>query len=118
MAEANGKLDLAIGTLAEILAANDTSPEGVVEPMPEWGCSVRLRGLTRGEFARMRSLEDTDDIGRESFVVATCLLEPTVTVEEARELLEGKSYGATQRLIDRIVEVSGLGDGFREGEAD
>ncbi len=115
MSEGNGKLELAIGTLAEILAADDTAADGITVDVPEWGVAVRVRGLTRGEVQTMTQQEADQ---REPFALATALLEPSVTQEEAYELCNAKSFAATQRVFDRIIEVSGLGDQFREGTAD
>lgn len=105
--------DLPLGTLAEILAADDTVANGVVEQVPEWKLSVRLRGLTRGEVQTMTEKEGAD---REAFLLHKAIVEPALSEDEARSLLETKGFAATQRILNRILEVSGLTDGFRQDE--
>ncbi len=105
---------LAIGTLEGILAAETTAAQGVTMDVPEWNCAVRLRGLTRGEVRAMAAQEDGQ---KEPFALAACLIEPAITQEQAFELCNANSFAATQRVFDRILEVSGLAAGFRSGEA-
>lgn len=106
--------DLPVGTLEGILAAETTAAQGITMDVPEWNCAVRLRGLTRGE---VRAMADQEDGQREPFALACCLLEPTVTQEQAFDLCNANSFAATQRVFDRILEVSGLAAGFRSDEA-
>lgn len=106
---------LPAGTLDLIRQADDTNKAGVVIDVPEWGCSVRIRGLTRGEVRLMGDMtpEEADVNG-----LHLALLEPTVTIDEATELLTDKSFGVCSRILEEILVLSGLTPGFRSPAAD
>lgn len=108
----------AVVSLDQIRAADDTrAAEGVLVEVPEWGGSVRVRGLTRGE-ARSLGAEGTTPADAEVFTLQHGLVDPTVTVEEATALLDEKGFAATERVLIAILDLSGLTPGFREGKAD
>lgn len=105
--------ELPLATLADIIAIDDTSSQGVVVAVPEWNLSVKVRGLTRGEVA---TLTEKEGLAREAFIFSSGVVEPKTTEDEALQLVTGKGFSATQRVLDRILEVSGLADGFRQEE--
>lgn len=111
------KAAASVVSLDQIRAADDThAAEGVLVAVPEWGGSVRVRGLTRGE---ARSLGDgTTPADAEVFTLQHGLVEPAVTAEEAAVLLDEKGFAATERVLVAILDLSGLTPGFREGKAD
>lgn len=105
-------------SLDQIRAADDThAAEGVLVEVPEWGGSVRVRGLTRGE-ARTLGAEGTTPTNAEVFTLHHGLVAPTVSVEEAATLLDEKGFAATERVLVAILDLSGLTPGFRQDKAD
>jgi hypothetical protein len=106
----NGQLP--VGTLEAVLAADDIKQAGHIIEFPEWGCSFRVRGLTRGEARRIGG-ENMSAEDSEVFALVTAVLEPKLSEEEARRILTEKSFGPTERLLDEILELSGMGAGFR-----
>jgi hypothetical protein len=101
---------LPVATLADIRAAADIGDETI--PVPQWGHSVRVRGLSRGEVKQCLEMDDRT-IGYLHFG----LVEPAVTLEEAAEI-DAKSFQAVQVILEAIVRLAGLGAGFREGTAE
>lgn len=83
--------------------------------------TVRVRGLTRGEvFAvnkvarKVRDDEgnleaDTEDL--EAHLVARGLVEPTMTVDEARTWQRNSPAGEIERVVAKIQQLSGLAKG-------
>lgn len=109
MAAKPGKLP--VGTFEQIESASDLG-EGQVHEVPEWGMALKIRGLTRGE-ARLLSSEDSTPEDKEVSVLCCGVLDPKLTLEQARKILQEKAVGPTERLIDAILELSGMGDTFR-----
>lgn len=109
MADREGGETLPVGTLAQIREAVDLGEETV--PVPQWGVSVRVRGLSRGEVRQSVEM-GTREVGYLHFG----MVEPAVTLEEAAEI-DGKSFLAVQVILETIIRLSGLGAGFREGTA-
>ena len=109
-----GKSKLPVGTLEAILAARDVPDTEHVE-VPEWGLTVVVRGLTRGE---ARAFSDLTPVDAEAHALVCGMVEPKVTSEEAHRLLDEKAFRPTERILAKILEVSGITDRFREGEAD
>lgn len=106
---AAAKEQLAVATLDDILAADDIGkPETVA--VPAWKRSVRVRGLSRGEVKACIEMED-----RQVGYLHFGLVEPAVTLEQAATL-DTKSFAAVQVILERIIDLSGLGAGFRQGE--
>lgn len=98
-------------TVEQIIAADDLQQSEV--DMPEWGGTVMVRGLGYGEWVDLR---DAATIGGQQderifarLLFAAALVEPTVTPEQA-DLLIGKSAPAVNRLVERIMDASHVGD--------
>lgn len=100
---------LPIASVDAMLGAQDLSEKTV--DIPEWGVSVRVRGLSRGEARTMG--DEKDATKAEALALATAIVEPAVTLEQASQLVSEKSFGATERLLTSILELSGLAAGFR-----
>src|SRR3990167_11032160 len=109
MAARNGKLPLA--TFDAIASASDLG-EGHVHEVPEWGVSLKIRGLTRGE-ARLLAADKLSPEDKEASVLTCGVLDPKLEPDQARLILKEKAVGPTERLIDAILELSGMGDTFR-----
>ena len=110
------KTKLAVAASADVLVGADDSNIEVLE-VPEWGCSIRIRSLTRGE-ARLIGKDDMTPDQAEVYALKTACIEPVLNDEQAAALINNKSFGATERVLNRILEVSGLVPGFRPGSED
>lgn len=100
---------LPIASVDALLGAKDLTEKTV--DIPEWGVSVRVRGLSRGEAREMT--DEKDATKAEALALATAIVEPTVTLDQATRLVSEKSFQATERLLTSILELSGLTAGFR-----
>jgi len=104
-------LDTKILTVADILAAVDVG-ETLVD-VPEWGGTVKVKGLTKKEQQQLRKQATDPLTGQmdadklEIFMLAHCLAEPAITVEQA-EQLANKSAAAFDRVLMAIMDVAGL----------
>lgn len=116
MSSQGGKTEgLPVGSLDQILQADDTKRAGVPVDVPEWGVRVLVRGLTRAEATAWTALttEEESDV----HLLQCALVEPRLTAEQALELRNTKSAAAVRRVLREVIEVSGLGATFREDEA-
>ncbi len=104
-ARSNGKT-LPLASADQLLASNDLG--GSPFEIKEWGLSVKLRGLTRGE-ARL-CYELTDLPSREASMLRCAFVEPTLTADQANDLIQNKSFGVTEKLLERVLELSGLAE--------
>jgi hypothetical protein len=77
--------------------------------IPEWGVTLTVRGLARGE---VRALP-TEASQAEIHAWHLGVVDPAFTLEEAEEILTTKSFSPTERVLTKILELSGLGDSFR-----
>lgn len=79
--------------------------------IPEWDGYVKIRGLTKAQQQAMRKQAtvngqmDTDKL--ETIMLASCLVEPAITLEQA-EQLKNKSAAAIDRILREILELAGL----------
>jgi len=97
----------------EILAAPDLDEE-VVE-VAEWGGAVRVKGLTKREQQQLRKQAmdlvtgQLDPDKMEILMLAHCLAEPKVTVEQAEQLAQ-KSSAAFDKVLMAIMTTAGLSE--------
>ncbi len=92
-------------TLDAILQADDL-PRRDVE-VPEWGLTVTLRALRRGELTKI--LDGTPSMEEvNARALAAAMVSPPLTLDEAKQVLEEKAMGATQQIIDVILEMNGM----------
>lgn len=98
----------------QILAVDDVARVGEWLDVPEWGegAGVRLRGLTRGEVKLMGD-ETLSIDDREANALALALVDPAVSVDQAKRILADKGFAATERIMSKVLELSGLTPGFR-----
>ncbi len=100
---------LPVGSLETILSAKDIEDAKTVG-VPDWGCSVVVRGLTRGGVRKMREFigepEEAD-----LYVLLHGLVEPKLSEAEARKILIEKSHGATELVLSAILDASNLDPG-------
>lgn len=95
-----------------ILATDDLAARPL--EIPEWGVTVKVRGLSRAEYVALKDKSGDDPDLADVLLLTTCLVEPVVNEEQARRLLDEKSVGAVAKITQAIVEASGLGDLFRQ----
>lgn len=107
-----GTGELKVGTFAEISDVDDTHSAGVKVDVPEWGLAVLVRGLTYGEVREFGEVED--GIASDAFLLRTGLVSPSITPDQATELVSKKGRVGLQRVVEKVVELSGMGTGFRE----
>lgn len=106
---------LPVGSLDQIMGADDIKADGVPVEVPEWGVTVLVRGLTRSEATAWSAIEDQQS--SDVHLLRCALVSPTLTEEQASELVTRKSAAAVRRVLTEVIEVSGLGATFREGQA-
>lgn len=94
-------------TEADIIAIDDIETE-VVE-VPEWGGSVKLRGLSLDEVMAARK-GDADNLANTSTrLLAAAFAEPKLT-EEGVVALRSKSAAVVTRLLQVATRLSGMDD--------
>jgi hypothetical protein len=79
-------------------------PEDDVE-VPDVGV-VRVRGLTRSEVLAAQEIEGTAD--RECQMLACGMVDPALTVDEARQWQEASPAAEIEPVVTRIAELSGM----------
>ena len=94
-------------TFDEIIGAKDID-ERVVD-VPAWERSVVIRGLSRGQVRQLGDFTDTAEA--EAHVLVNGLVDPKVTKEQAVKILADKSHGATELIMQAIMEASNLDPG-------
>ena len=106
-----------------ILTADDLGEETV--PVPEWGVTVLLRGMTGTQRITLvdRSTAKDRRYMYSDILIATCLDPETQTPvfdKADRESLSDKSGGVLERLALKVLSISGvsLDDAEAEVEAD
>lgn len=96
-------------TAAEILALEDTRTDEV--HVPEWGTDVKVRGLTKRQQLAIREasiVEDEVDAEKSQLGMwREGVVEP-VFEEQQLPLLFEKNAGAVDRVLKRILELSGM----------
>lgn len=100
-------------TIEDILLAPDLESKEVA--VPEWGGTVKVKGMTKREQQQMRKSTTDPLTGQidsdrlEVAMLAHCLAEPLVTLEQAEQLLQ-KSATAVDRVLTAAMDVAGMSD--------
>ena len=110
---------MTILSVEDIIAADDLC-EAEIE-MPEWGGSIKIRGLGYGEFVTIRESaqvggqQDERIFGR--LLLAAAFVDPVLDDDQA-DALFNKSSVAVDRITTEIVRLSAIGnEAFVESEA-
>lgn len=106
-----------------ILGADDLPAEDV--EVPEWGGTVRVRGLTgterdRFEFAMAAAKDRPDRVDVRAQVVGRCIVDENgerLFTDKELVKLGSKSGAALDRVFDVVRGLSGMGDQAVEGAA-
>jgi len=95
----------------EIMAIDDISKEEVF--IPQWNTKVKIKELTKAardrlsKQATINGQVDTDKL--QILMLAECLEEPKITVEQAQQLWE-KSAAAVDKILFAILDINGLSE--------
>jgi len=81
-------------------------PQGEVEI--EGRGTIRVRGMTREE---LHTTKNKDTGAGERVVLAACLVDPVLTVDEVLLWQQASPAGELNGVIAKIMELSKLGDG-------
>ncbi len=98
-------------TAAEILAASDITEEDV--DVPEWGGKVRIRAFTKARQQELRRMATDPRTGRidneklEMQIFIHGVITPSFVPMQQTELKD-KSAGAMDKVLTRIMAISGL----------
>lgn len=96
------------GSVQAILAANDVTAQPV--EVPEWRMTVKVRGFTRAEALEWSAIDG--NVESDARLLQYGLVEPSVTEDEAREIVATKSQAAVKRIVVEVLRLSGLGATF------
>ena len=80
--------------------------------IPDVG-TVRVRGLSRGEVFDLRG-DDISLAELEIRTLAACLIEPVISVDDAREWYYGAPQNETGLVLERIRKLSALDEGAQK----
>jgi len=98
-------------TFEEILAAKDLDTKEIF--VSEWNGKVKIKELTKAARERLskqamvNSQVDSDKL--QILMLAECLEEPKITVEQAQQLWE-KSAAAVDKILFAILDINGLSE--------
>lgn len=96
-------------TLEQIWAADDLKHEEI--DIPEWGGTVEIKPLTKGEHqeCRIKSMKrgEIDPDLLELNLLCAGLVDPKLSPEDSGQL-KRKNTGPIERLVKRILVISGL----------
>lgn len=107
-------------TLQDII--DHAMPTGDVE-VPEWGGKVEVRAITNAELARCQKQStntrngELDGIELNARIAEVGCMQPRFAPGQYKVLME-KEPGPVQRIVERILDLSGTGESEAEqGEA-
>lgn len=89
-------------TLEQIGLAEDIKEKDV--EIPEWGGTVRIRGVSKAVFDRWMELP-AEDWADTAYLLSEAVIDPKITEEDALKLRE-KSAAAVNRLVGEINQIS------------
>jgi len=98
-------------TFEEIISTQDISVQEV--EVPSWNGKVKIKELTKAARERLSKQAtvngqvDSDKL--QILMLAECLEEPQITVEQAQQLWE-KSAAAVDKILFAILDINGLSE--------
>lgn len=75
------------------------------------GGQVKVRALTRDEVLASQDEYEDDAAGRDSYIVATALVEPVMSVEDVQAWGSAGAAGDLVAITEKVAELSGLKQG-------
>jgi hypothetical protein len=102
---------------AEELLGRSTLREEWVD-VPEWGCRVKVRELSMGTYQQVQEKAtgprgDMDDSKLQAYLVLAGIVEPELG-DDAYEWVRGQSMRAVNRVLEKVMALSGIGIGAIE----
>ena len=102
---------------AEDLLGKQTLREEWVD-VPEWGCRVKVRELSMGAYNEVQEKSTgphgvVDDQKVQAYLVIAGVVEPALG-DDAYEWVRGQSMRAINRVLEKVMALSGLGLGALE----
>lgn len=97
---------------AEDLLAKQTLREEYVD-VPEWGCRVKVRELSMGTYQQVQEkATDTrglmDEQKLQAYLVISGIVEPDLG-DDAYEWVRDQSMRAVNRVLEKVMSLSGIG---------
>lgn len=102
---------------AEDLLAKQTLREEYVD-VPEWGCRVKVREMSMGTYQQVQE-KATDPRGNidesklQAYLILAGIVEPDLG-DDAVEWVRGQSMRAVNRVLEKVMALSGIGGAFIE----
>jgi len=82
--------------------------------IPDVG-EVRVRALSREEVMTLQAIQaDAGALASEAFCLVRGMVEPALSEEDARTLLQGSPGAELQPVVDAILALSGLVEGAQK----
>jgi len=102
---------------AEELLAKKSLREEYVE-VPEWGSRVKVRELSMGTYQSVQekatdSRGSLDETKLQAYLVIAGIVEPELG-DDAYEWVRGQSMRAVNRVLEKVMQLSGIGLGALE----
>lgn len=91
--------------------------------VPEWGCKVKIKSLSKAEQVRLRKASTVrgvvDDVKLEQNLFVYAMVEPRLTIDQVDELFSKSSPKALNKLSAAMLTLSGLTEDYiKDAEAD
>jgi hypothetical protein len=102
---------------AEELLATKSLREEYVE-VPEWGSRVKVRELSMGTYQAVQEKAtdargSLDETKLQAYLVIAGIVEPALG-DDAYEWVRGQSMRAVNRVLEKVMQLSGIGLGALE----
>jgi len=102
---------------AEDLLGKQTLREEYVE-VPEWGARVKVRELSMGTYQHVQEKATDargvmDESKLQAYLVIAGIVEPDLG-DDAYEWVRGQSMRAVNRVLEKVMQLSGIGLGALE----
>jgi len=102
---------------AEELLGKSTLREEWVD-VPEWGTRVKVRELSMGTYQQVQEKAtgthgEVDDTKLQAYLVLSGIVEPELG-DDAYEWVRGQSMRAVNRVLEKVMSLSGIGIGAIE----
>lgn len=102
---------------ADDLLAKQTLREEYVD-VPEWGCRVKVREMSMGTYQQVQEKAtdargNLDESKLQAYLVLAGIVEPDLG-DDAVEWVRGQSMRAVNRVLEKVMALSGIGGSFIE----
>lgn len=109
---------LPLGTLDQLLTPSE--PEQIWVDLPELGCKVEVKALSKAEQMKLRKQATTrgkvDDTKMEALLLVYGVVQPKLSLQHVEEMFKQK-FGIVDKLLSAILTASGM-DGALDEEAE